>query len=288
MWAVIGVAPCLSGQQGCTVEDEDGDEWTVEEGDCNDTDASSYPGAPQGCDDIDHDCDGSIDADMDGDGLSAASCGGSDCNDADAAARYCSSCLGVLQAGASTGDGVYMLEPCGDGQVRGFYCDMTQEGGGWTVAGWQNADAKTNLGVSDRGEMGAAEWSSSLSCIPYSEIMVFNDTYGQAFRQTYDAAVWSATETNMSIGSPGTAFNQGTYGPSDSQIMMGCVDYAYNGESSPQYGCDNDSQKGQKGHISDYAGEYCSGGRLDYSWAWTDGTTCNYRGMLYVWGFAIR
>ncbi|AKQ64615.1 hypothetical protein A176_001527 [Myxococcus hansupus] len=33
---------------------------------------------------------------------------------------------------------------------------------------------------------------------------------------------------------------------------------------------------------------YCPGGRLDRTWAWSDGVTCRYRGTPYDWGFAIR
>ncbi len=50
----------LAGQAGCEVDaDEDG--WSVEDGDCNDDDASVYPGADEVCDDVDNDCDGEID-----------------------------------------------------------------------------------------------------------------------------------------------------------------------------------------------------------------------------------
>jgi hypothetical protein len=44
---------------GTTDVDEDG--WTVEEGDCNDNDASTYPGASELCDGVDNNCDGVID-----------------------------------------------------------------------------------------------------------------------------------------------------------------------------------------------------------------------------------
>lgn len=57
--------------------DNDGDGYTENDGDCNDTDSSIYPGAPEtGCDDIDQDCDGSDYCtikwykDADGDGYS--------------------------------------------------------------------------------------------------------------------------------------------------------------------------------------------------------------------------
>ena len=43
----------------CTEDDADGDGYTPGAGDCNDGDASVYPGAPETCDDgIDQDCDG--------------------------------------------------------------------------------------------------------------------------------------------------------------------------------------------------------------------------------------
>jgi hypothetical protein len=121
--------------------------------------------------------------------------------------------------------------------------------------------------------------------------MIFNKTHNEAFSQAYSPVAWNHTSTNMAIGPAGKAFKQGTYGPSNSQIMMGCVDYSYGGGLYPEYACDNDSGRGQKGHIADYAGEFCPGGRLDISqkhWTWTDGTNCKYLGQMYTWGFAIR
>jgi len=62
-----------------TLTDVDGDGWTIDEGDCDDNDSETYPGAQETCDGDDEDCDGLIDeedasgcqtyhADTDGDG----------------------------------------------------------------------------------------------------------------------------------------------------------------------------------------------------------------------------
>ena len=52
-------------------QDNDGDGFTVEEGDCDDCDAEVHPGADEYCNGIDDDCDQLVDEDfdLDGDGL---------------------------------------------------------------------------------------------------------------------------------------------------------------------------------------------------------------------------
>ncbi len=41
--------------------DNDGDGFTMQDGDCSDVDATIYPGAPEYCDEKDNDCDGAVD-----------------------------------------------------------------------------------------------------------------------------------------------------------------------------------------------------------------------------------
>ena len=86
--------------------DFDGDGFLASEGDCNDTDAAVFPGAEESCNEVDDDCDGDIDEevettwyqDADGDGFGNAAAGveaceqpdqmvadDSDCDDLDAA-----------------------------------------------------------------------------------------------------------------------------------------------------------------------------------------------------------
>jgi len=67
--------------------DDDGDGYTSAE-DCDDADASVYPGAPDDWyDGVDADCAGDSDYDQDGDGYEADTYGGDDCDDEDRSTR---------------------------------------------------------------------------------------------------------------------------------------------------------------------------------------------------------
>jgi predicted outer membrane repeat protein len=69
---------------GLSIADEDGDGFSDATGDCDDQEATAFPGAEELCDGIDNDCDGNVpsdESDDDGDGYRI--CRG-DCDDTDA------------------------------------------------------------------------------------------------------------------------------------------------------------------------------------------------------------
>jgi hypothetical protein len=124
-----------------------GSSWVNQGGDCDDDDPTVNPGAAIGCDSRDNNCDGAIDKDADGDGASDAACGGTDCDDGDAAivpeangdCALGGTCNEILLTGRGSADGDYLIDPDGPGQGLPPFlvgCDMS--GGGWTLVEYAN------------------------------------------------------------------------------------------------------------------------------------------------------
>ena len=141
---------CDDQDASINLTDADGDGYTTCDGDCDDSDTSVPSSYDQPYNGVDANCDNSNDYDVDGDHDPHNSFGGSDCDDNDPAlnrldvdgdgvttcddpteVEMVESCLEWRQYGM-TEDGIYPLN-FSDGNSFDVYCDMTTDGGGWTL-----------------------------------------------------------------------------------------------------------------------------------------------------------
>lgn len=245
LWIVLltmGVVVLVGQDGGCQEEDGDGDGWTTAEGDCDDRNADTHPGAEEICDNRDNDCDEEIDegvalttfyADADGDGYGDSAtteeaCSASfgyvenaqDCDDGDAAiypgTEGCDflSCADIKDTPSDVGDGLYTIDPDGGGTDHApmsVYCYLTGDVGWTRVFSLQLSNSSCVVYTYATDQDPADE---DQSCAKYSDDLINLLAREKTFMSqvdSYDPLFSKYSDAYNTDGTPGTVISQGTY-----------------------------------------------------------------------------
>jgi hypothetical protein len=187
--------------------------YLADSDDCDDTDASTYPGATEvWYDGIDQDCAGDGDSDADGDGYDAIEVGGSDDDDTDPSCwsdcmdgltpdDAAFSCEALAEDHPSADNGWYWIAP--EGVPMYVFCDI--ENGGWMqcfeLENTDDIDLGTeNTWLNDCIDHSKADWTGTeirVTLDDDSGSRVYDETGTRDYEWTYDHITSTTSSGNQ-------------------------------------------------------------------------------------------
>ena len=219
--------------------------------DCNDAEASAYPGSDEvWYDGIDQDCDGN-DSDQDGDGFDAEEVGGDDCDDTQSNIYPSSADNEIWYDGIDQNcDGADDYDQDGDGYTVDTDCDDTDpdrypDSGATPEVYYNGQDDNCDLTDGDGDADGDGFWSEDY------EILVLENGFGpMAIPAGAEGDCWDA-EDDSGRTAAFTAINGGT-DLQPGEIYPGAVDVFYDGVDADCAGLDADGDGAEDDFDADH------------------------------------